>query len=49
MKSFTKKREFSNSNYSKKTDCMSVVNQHFSKGLNLLPRQGIMQIFITKI
>jgi hypothetical protein len=31
MKTFTKKKEFSNNDYSKKTDCMSVVNQHFQK------------------
>jgi hypothetical protein len=39
MKTFTKKKEFSNNDYSKKTDCMSVVNQHFSEGLNVLRAQ----------
>jgi hypothetical protein len=48
MKTFTKKREFSNNDYSKKTDCMNVVNQHFSEGLNLLPKQEIMQIILLK-
>lgn len=49
MKTFTKKKEFSNNDYSKKTDCMSVSINIFSEELCLLPDRGIMQIFITRI
>lgn len=48
MKTFSKKKEFSNNDYSKKTDCMMAVNQRFSEGLNLLPKQEIMQNYLTK-